>query len=95
MEKEVETRSSALQTDKAELEKLQIQQTEDSRGISKQQKTTERYLAKKQMLTNRKDECNRNIRDLGVLPEEAFEKYVNDKLDKVSRFVANVVSHMR
>ena len=35
------------------------------------------------MLLTRKDECNRNIRDLGVLPEEAFEKYTNDKLDRV------------
>lgn len=32
----------------------------------------------------RKDECNRNIRDLGVLPEEAFEKYINEKLERVS-----------
>lgn len=51
--------------------------------MSKQQKTTERYLAKRQMLMTRKDECNRNIRDLGVLPEEAFEKYVNEKLERV------------
>jgi structural maintenance of chromosome 3 (chondroitin sulfate proteoglycan 6) len=36
------------------------------------------------MLLGRKDECNRNIRDLGVLPEEAFEKYTNEKLDRVS-----------
>jgi hypothetical protein len=35
------------------------------------------------MLNNRKDECNRNIRDLGVLPEEAFEKYTGEKLDRV------------
>ena len=66
------------------MEKIHSQQTEDSRSISKQQKTTERYLAKRQMLTSRKDECNRSIRDLGVLPEEAFEKYVNEKLERVS-----------
>ena len=66
------------------LEAMQNQQAEDSRGISRQQKNTERYLAKKQMLLNRKDDCNRNIRDLGVLPEEAFEKYTNEKLDRVS-----------
>ena len=66
------------------MEKIHGQQTEDSRSISKQQKTTERYLAKRQMLTSRKDECNRSIRDLGVLPEEAFEKYVNEKLERVS-----------
>ena len=51
--------------------------------MSKQQKNTERYLAKKQMLISRKDDCNRSIRDLGILPEEAFEKYTNEKIDKV------------
>lgn len=54
--------------------------------MSKQQKTTERYLAKRQMLTAKKEECNRNIRDLGVLPEEAFEKYINERVEKVCRF---------
>ena len=66
------------------MDKLQGQQAEDVRGISKQQKNTERYLTKRQLLLNRKDECNRNIRDLGVLPEEAFEKYTNEKMDRVS-----------
>lgn len=85
-EKEAEKANQQLQEQRAELEKIQIQQTEDSRGISKQQKNTERYLAKRQMLLNRKDECNRNIRDLGVLPEEAFEKYTNEKLDRVRTY---------
>jgi structural maintenance of chromosome 3 (chondroitin sulfate proteoglycan 6) len=67
----------------AQLEKIQNQQAEDSRGISRQQKNTERYLAKKQMLAQRKDDCNKSIRDLGVLPEEAFEKYLTTKLEKV------------
>ena len=35
------------------------------------------------MLMQRKEECNRDIRDLGVLPEEAFEKYTNEKGDRV------------
>ncbi len=51
--------------------------------MSKQQKSTERYLAKRQLLTTRRDECNKNIRDLGVLPEEAFEKYTNVKAERV------------
>ncbi|KAF8148188.1 structural maintenance of chromosome protein 3 [Crassisporium funariophilum] len=83
VEKEGEELTAQVQELRATLESLQGQQTEDSRGISKQQKTTERFLAKRQMLTTRKDECNRNIRDLGVLPEEAFEKYVNEKLEKL------------
>lgn len=65
------------------MEQVQTQQAEDSRGISRQQKNTERYLSKKQVLLSRKDECNRNIRDLGVLPEEAFEKYTKEKVEKV------------
>jgi structural maintenance of chromosome 3 (chondroitin sulfate proteoglycan 6) len=69
------------------LEKAQNQQAEDSLGFSRQQKNAERYHAKKQMLANRKDECNRNIRDLGVLPEEAFEKYTNEKLDRVRGYI--------
>ncbi|KZT00849.1 structural maintenance of chromosome protein 3 [Laetiporus sulphureus 93-53] len=85
MEKEAEKLNAQLQEQRTSLENLQNQQTEDGRGISKQQKNTERYLAKKQMLLNRKDECNRNIRDLGVLPEEAFEKYTNEKLDRLMK----------
>lgn len=83
MEKEVEQLTGELQEHRAALEKVQNLQSEDSRSIARQQKNTERYLAKKQMLMGRKDECNRNIRDLGVLPEEAFEKYTNEKLDRV------------
>lgn len=84
MEKEVEKLQAELQEARSSLERLQNQQAEDTRGVSKQQKNTERYLAKRNMLANRKDECNRNIRDLGVLPEEAFEKYTNEKMDRVS-----------
>jgi structural maintenance of chromosome 3 (chondroitin sulfate proteoglycan 6) len=83
MEKEVEKLNGELQDHRVSLEKVQNQQSEDSRGIARQQKNTERYLAKKQMLMGRKDECNRSIRDLGVLPEEAFEKYTHEKLDRV------------
>ncbi|KAJ7098111.1 structural maintenance of chromosome protein 3 [Mycena belliarum] len=83
MEEETEELQAELQKLRASLEKIQNQQTEDSRTISRQQKTTERYLAKRQMLSGRKEECNRNIRDLGVLPEEAFEKYTSEKLDRL------------
>ena len=88
MDKESEALTSKIQELRVTLEKVQTQQAEDSRAMSKQQKTTERYLAKRQMLTAKKEECNRNIRDLGVLPEEAFEKYVNEKIERV-RFLSS------
>ncbi|KAF5360848.1 hypothetical protein D9756_004551 [Leucocoprinus leucothites] len=83
MEKEAETTTAEIQELRLQLEKIQNQQVEDGRDMSKQQKTTERYIAKRQMLVSRKEECNRNVRDLGVLPEEAFEKYINERLDKL------------
>ncbi|THH18649.1 hypothetical protein EW146_g2367 [Bondarzewia mesenterica] len=83
MEKETEKLSSELQEARSTLEKVQNQQADDSRNIARQQKNTERYMAKRQLLLGRKDECNRNIRDLGVLPEEAFERYTHEKLDKL------------
>ncbi|KAH0832217.1 RecF/RecN/SMC [Lanmaoa asiatica] len=82
-DKDVEKLNTELQELRSALENAQQQQSEDSRSVTKLQKNTERYLAKKQMLTARKDECNRNIRDLGVLPEEAFEKYTSEKLDRL------------
>ncbi|KAM5531084.1 hypothetical protein V8D89_015249 [Ganoderma adspersum] len=89
-EKDVEKASAQLQEQRQKLEALQTQQSEDVRGISKQQKNTERYLAKRQLLMNKKDDCNRNIRDLGVLPEEAFEKYTNEKMDRLLKKLHNV-----
>jgi structural maintenance of chromosome 3 (chondroitin sulfate proteoglycan 6) len=84
MEKAMDKLTHDLQEHRSNLEAMQNQQAEDGRSMAKQQKSTERYLAKKNLLANKKDECNRNIRDLGVLPEEAFDKYVNEKSDRVS-----------
>jgi structural maintenance of chromosome 3 (chondroitin sulfate proteoglycan 6) len=99
MEKAIDKLMHDLQEYRSSLEVMQNHQAEDSRSMAKQQKSTERYLAKKNLLANKKDECNRNIRDLGVLPEEAFDKYVNERSDRVSltsisqtRFVITVGS---
>ena len=72
-----------LQELRSTLEQLQSQQADDSKASSKQQKNDEKYHAKKMLLTNRRDDVNRNIRDLGVLPEEAFGKYINEHPERV------------
>jgi len=66
-----------------EMDKETQDQRDDAKALSKQQKHAERYLAKRQMLSTRKEACSRSIRDLGVLPEEAFEKYTKEKSEKV------------
>ncbi|KAH9980560.1 P-loop containing nucleoside triphosphate hydrolase protein, partial [Russula vinacea] len=85
MERAIDKLMHDLQEYRGNLEVMQNHQAEDGRSMSKQQKSTERYLAKKNLLVNKKDECNRNIRDLGVLPEEAFDKYINEKSDRLVR----------
>jgi structural maintenance of chromosome 3 (chondroitin sulfate proteoglycan 6) len=46
--------------------------------IQQQNQRLEKYLSKKSILLKKKDECARNIRDLGVLPEEAFGTHDNE-----------------
>lgn len=58
--------------EKANREQAQV---EIAARIEKQQKRVEKSLAKKSILTTQLAECAKNIRDLGVLPEDAFEKY--------------------
>jgi len=50
---------------------------------AKIRKNEDRYLFKRQTLSTRKDEYTNAIRDLGILPEEAYTKYVDVSLDKV------------
>ncbi|EPQ26730.1 uncharacterized protein PFL1_05709 [Pseudozyma flocculosa PF-1] len=77
VEKELDRLSQTMQDAQARYDKTRAEQAEDARGISRQQKNVERYLGKKTRLLEQKDRCNRNIRDLGVLPEEAFQKYID------------------
>lgn len=83
-DEEIAELTSQVQSTNEDLESGQTTQAEDSRGMSKQQTSTERYLAKRDLLTSRRDACNKNIRDLGVLPEEAFARYTTLKLERVS-----------
>lgn len=46
-----------------------------ARSIEKHQRRMEKSMQKKAALTKQAAECTANIRDLGVLPDEAFTKY--------------------
>jgi structural maintenance of chromosome 3 (chondroitin sulfate proteoglycan 6) len=70
----VNQQTEKLISDKAVREQAQA---EIASRIEKQQKRVEKTLAKKGLLTMQLAECAKNIRDLGVLPEEAFDKYEN------------------
>jgi structural maintenance of chromosome 3 (chondroitin sulfate proteoglycan 6) len=56
-----------------------------TQGIRREEKKLEENLLKRSLLHQKKEECNANIRDLGVLPDEAFEKYNNQRIEKLLR----------
>ncbi|EGX51877.1 hypothetical protein AOL_s00043g611 [Orbilia oligospora ATCC 24927] len=67
----------------AKLEKAraakQAEQELEATSIEKMQKRMEKSMAKRAMLGENAAEVQRKIRDLGVLPDEAFEKYTKFK----------------
>jgi structural maintenance of chromosome 3 (chondroitin sulfate proteoglycan 6) len=73
-----------------EMTELQTAQQEEARNIERQKKRIEKSLSKRALLQEKAAECSRNIRDLGVLPDEAFEKYANVDSNKVVRLLHKV-----
>lgn len=51
--------------------------------MRKSLKGAEKYVSRRNLLLHKKEDCIKNIRELGVLPEEAFEKYKNTPSQKV------------
>ena len=60
---------------------LLVTQEDTARAIEKQQKRTEKSVQKKSLLTKQAADVSRRIRDLGVLPQEAFERFEKTKSD--------------
>jgi len=92
---EIEALTSSIQRNESKIEKLQAEQAEDAREASKQSKNVERYWSKKLLLQQRRDECNNNIRSLGVLPEEAFEKYIRYRTEKLLKSLQKVTESLK
>ncbi|EGR52736.1 uncharacterized protein TRIREDRAFT_54541 [Trichoderma reesei QM6a] len=78
---ELNSRLEQLESEKLHLEQNQL---EISHRIEKQQKRMEKTLQRKALLTAQAAECAKNIRELGVLPEEAFDKYENMQANTIA-----------
>jgi len=78
---EAEAKIATLEKNKAQRE---AQNQEIAREIEKHQKKMEKSIQKKALLQQSAADCAKNIRDLGVLPEEAFERFANTSSEKVS-----------
>ncbi|TFB04848.1 Chromosome segregation protein sudA [Trichoderma ghanense] len=78
---ELNSRLEQLESEKLHREQTQL---EISHRIEKQQKRMEKTLQRKALLTAQAAECAKNIRELGVLPEEAFDKYENMQANTIA-----------
>ena len=62
--------------------------------IDRQQKRIEKNLSRKSLLTQEAADLAKSIRDLGVLPEEAFEKYKKMDAQAVGKRQSNKLTHI-
>ncbi|KAF9097342.1 Structural maintenance of chromosomes protein 3 [Mortierella sp. GBA35] len=77
------------------LEKSRTAQQEEARQMRKSQKDAEKYVSRRNLLLRKKEDCTKNIRELGVLPEEAFEKYKNAPSQKLLKQIHKVNEELK
>ncbi|RIA90233.1 chromosome segregation protein sudA [Glomus cerebriforme] len=77
IEAELKNSSTFLSEKSSELEKLKSEQIERQQKLERQQKNVDKFLSKRKLILQKKEECTKNIRELGALPDEAFKKYEN------------------
>jgi structural maintenance of chromosome 3 (chondroitin sulfate proteoglycan 6) len=85
-EQEIETSESKTANLQKERYQREQQQEEIAKAIEKHDKIMNKSVRRKAVLTAAAAECAKNIRDLGVLPEEAFERFENTDSAIVSVF---------
>ncbi|CCG82316.1 putative Chromosome segregation protein SudA [Taphrina deformans PYCC 5710] len=88
----IETLDSSIEDAEADLDnttrerqEIEKRNREDAKVIDKQQKSLEKNMQKKALLMLKKDDCSKNIRDLGVLPEEAFDRFTKTESEALVR----------
>ncbi|KAI8824993.1 putative chromosome segregation protein SudA [Fimicolochytrium jonesii] len=95
---ELEERTLELRKGVESLENARNEQQSALKTLEKHRLVLEKYVSKKTSLMQRKEECMRSIRELGVLPDDAWERFegfngnkllkrlhsVNEKLKKYS-----------
>ena len=82
-EDSIETALGQINTLEAENAATRREQEDLAKAIERHQRRMEKSMQKKAALQNRYKTCADSIRDLGVLPEEAFTKYKSTNSDVI------------
>jgi len=77
LDKSVSKANSALKQETNRLDKLNSQEIKEKRDMAKESKQLEQLLHHKARYLQKIEDCQKQIRDLGTLPSEAFSKYNN------------------
>lgn len=86
-----------LEKDKAALQKADKQQIAIMKRLENVGKKSEKILSKKAILSSRREEVQLKVRDLGLLPEEAFQQsaYEDLSLDELLDKLNSINSDLR
>lgn len=88
-ETQAEEISAQIAEAETTIEGKQQQLQELARQIEKRQKRIEKSAQRKHLITSEIEESAKNIRDLGVLPDEAFTKFVKLKSNEIHKRLRN------
>ncbi|KAG0254731.1 Structural maintenance of chromosomes protein 3, partial [Actinomortierella ambigua] len=90
IEREQESLEKRVVEKQGQVEALQTTRQDEARQLQRLQKEGERYVSRRHLLLRKKEECTKSIRELGVLPEEAFEKYQRMEGSKLVKLLHRV-----
>lgn len=74
-EQELESIEQQISNFEQQVSEINNQQLQIGRLLEKQRKKMDSRMARKAEVTQRKEEVNAKIRELGIIPEEAWDKY--------------------
>lgn len=83
LEASLEQTTSGIQDREHRYTEIKTGLAEIATAMEKSQKKTEKSIRKRRILAQQKEEVAHRIRDLGILPSGAFEKYKSTKSDAV------------
>ena len=87
LSEDVEETTQQLQEQVGAMDRAKANRTDSHRSMQLEKQQTEKYFARKALILKKKDDAMKKIRDLGALPEEAFQKFQDAGIQQVQSFL--------
>lgn len=86
---DLEEATQQLQEQIGAMDRAKANRTDSHRSMQLEKQQTEKYFARKALILKKKDDAMKKIRDLGALPEEAFQKFQGTGIQQVGSLVVH------